>query len=81
MVSIIFVLVKLIFFLIRLSSHLIALVNSSAITQVLNYFPWHGHKMFNIFSLKPRVSEIMVVENNNKPRKRFVFAFNLGKRQ
>ena len=77
--SIIFVLVKLTFLLIRLSTHLIALV--SAINQVLNYFPWDGHKMFNIFFLKPRVSEIMVVENNNKPGKQFVFVFNLGERQ
>ena len=77
--SIIFVLVKMTFLLIRLSTHLIALV--SAINQVLNYFPWDGHKMFNIFFLKPRVSEIMVVENNNNPGKQFVFVFNSGERQ
>ena len=65
----------------RLSTHLIALVNSSAITQVLNYFQWDGHKMFNISFLKARVSEIVVVENNNKPWKQSVLVFSSGERQ
>ena len=55
--------------------------SASAFTQVLNYFPLDGHKMFKIFFLKSRVSEIMVVENNNKPGKQFVFVFNSGERQ
>ena len=46
-----------------------------------NYFPLDGHKMFKIFFLKPRVSEIMVEENNNKPGKKFVFVFNSGEKQ
>ena len=79
--SIIFVLVKPTFFLMRLSTLLIVLVNSSAFTQVLNYFPLDGHKMFKIFFLKSRVNEIMVVENNNKLGKKFVCVFNSGERQ
>ena len=55
--------------------------SASAFTQVLNYFPLDGHKMFKIFFLKSRVNEIMVVENNNKPGKQFLIVFNSAERK
>ena len=54
--------------------------SASAFTQVLNYFPLDGHKMFKIFFLKSRVSEIMVVENNNKPGKKICICFQFRRK-
>ena len=78
--SIIVVLVKLTFFLIRLRTQFIVLVNSSAITQLLNSLLWDGHNIFNIFFLKPRVREIMVMGKFQQTRDSLCICFQFRRK-